>query len=312
MISGASSSCSASARVATMSCVSTAISQARSRRARPRARCSRGRRVVARRRPRTSRRGSPSSSGSEVVRRLSASTLASFQVRAPRAVSASRAESRTDARDLVGGDRGAGTGPAADDALLGLAFGDVPRRALAGPGPVVALVLGQRAVRDRLVPAPAQLLDHRPRHGRVHVARDRNLHARAGYPASCYPSAGVQRTRAGGTTCGQPGEREDPTGGTTSAITASRRSRAGDHRGRRASRSSPGSLVLLPVVVGIAPPVAFPGGPVRHRCAGPDRHGDLLATVAGVRPCPRTRVGPRLMRRFDPAPRRRSVSGCSS
>ena len=150
MISGGSSSCSASAGVATMSCVSTAISPC------PldvelgrRARCWRGR--SGRRWGRSANQPSriSASTGSEVVRRLSASTFASFHVRAPRAVSASAHSAARTPGDLVRGDRGAGARPAADDALVRLPFRHVPRGALACPCPVVALAVCQRAVRDR-------------------------------------------------------------------------------------------------------------------------------------------------------------------
>ena len=86
------------------------------------------------------------SSGSEVARRLSASTFASFQARAPRAVSASAQSAARTPAHLVCRDRGAGTGPAADDSLVRPALGDVARRPLAGPRPVAALALRQGAV----------------------------------------------------------------------------------------------------------------------------------------------------------------------
>ena len=81
-----------------------------------------------------------SSSASEVVRRLIASTFASFQRRAPSAVAASCAERRADPRHLVRGDRGAGAGPAAHDGLLGAPLGDVAGGRLARPGPLLALL----------------------------------------------------------------------------------------------------------------------------------------------------------------------------
>ena len=91
------------------------------RRSRPRARCSRGRRRRATARRRTRRRGSPRARPAEVVRSDSARTFASFH--APRALGGLRvaAQRGADARDLVGGDRGARAGPAADDALVGAA-----------------------------------------------------------------------------------------------------------------------------------------------------------------------------------------------
>ena len=69
-----------------------------------------------------------------------------------------RAQRGSDARDLVRGDRRAGTCPAAHDRLFGTALRDVAGGGLRGPGPVVALVLGERAVQQRLVAAAAQLL----------------------------------------------------------------------------------------------------------------------------------------------------------
>src|SRR5215207_2651116 len=63
--------------------------------------------------------------------------------------------------DLVCRDRRAGPRPAAHHRLLGAALGDVARRRLARPGPVVSLALGEGAVRDRLVPTLAKLLDDR-------------------------------------------------------------------------------------------------------------------------------------------------------
>ena len=95
---------------------------------------------------RTRRRGSPPAAAREVVRSDSASTLASFQRRAPAAVAGVRAQRGPYAADLVGGDRGAGAGPAAHHRLFGAALGDVPRGGLGGPGPVVALAGAQRAV----------------------------------------------------------------------------------------------------------------------------------------------------------------------
>ena len=50
-----------------------------------------------------------------------------------------RRTARRGPADLVGGDRGARAGPAADDGLLGAAVGDVAGGGLGGPGPVVAL-----------------------------------------------------------------------------------------------------------------------------------------------------------------------------
>src|SRR3954451_14430486 len=66
----------------------------------------------------------------------------------------------TYAGDLVCRDRGARARPAADDPLLGPPLGDVARRVLARPRPVVAFGVVQRTVRDRLVPTLAELIDH--------------------------------------------------------------------------------------------------------------------------------------------------------
>ena len=97
------------------------------------------------------------SSGSEVARRLSASTLASFHVRAPAAVAASAHSAARIPCDLVGGDRRARPGPAADHGLLGTPLGDVARGRLRGPRPVVALGVAERTVHEDLVAAAAQL-----------------------------------------------------------------------------------------------------------------------------------------------------------
>ena len=111
--------------------------------------------------PNQASRISPSSA-SEVARRLSARHVG--VVPAPRAVGGRGVDAQRgpDPGDLVGRDRGPGPGPAADDRLLG-----APRRRLAGgrlarPRPVVALAVGQCPVRERLVPAAAQLVDQRP------------------------------------------------------------------------------------------------------------------------------------------------------
>ena len=82
-----------------------------------------------------------------------------------------------DAGHLVGGDRGAGPGPAADDRLLGPALGDVAGSCLRCPGPVVALLAAERPVHEWLVAAPAQLLDQRPGHPDKLVSGDRDAHA---------------------------------------------------------------------------------------------------------------------------------------
>src|SRR6185312_10749532 len=88
-----------------------------------------------------------------------------------------------DAGDLVRRDRRARPGPAADDRLLGPAVDDVAGRRLGAPGPVVALVVGQRAVREGLVPAPAQRLHDGIGDAGALVGRDGDPHALE-YPAS--------------------------------------------------------------------------------------------------------------------------------
>src|SRR3954451_22716691 len=67
------------------------------------------------------------------------------------------AQRGADPGDLVGRDRRPGAGPAAHDPLFGPAVGDVAGGDLAGPGPVVALRVAERAVDDRLVAALTQL-----------------------------------------------------------------------------------------------------------------------------------------------------------
>jgi len=62
--------------------------------------------------------------------------------------------------------------------LGGAAVGDVARRGLGRPRPVVALAGGQRAVQQRLVTAVAQLRDHGPGHTGVLVGGDRDAHRR--------------------------------------------------------------------------------------------------------------------------------------
>ena len=89
------------------------------------------------------------------------------------------AQRGADAADLVRGDRRAGAGPAAHDALLGAAVGDVARGGLGRPRPVVA-VLGERAVQQRLVPAPPQLLDHGVGDPGALVGGDGDLHTTQG------------------------------------------------------------------------------------------------------------------------------------
>jgi hypothetical protein len=61
--------------------------------------------------------------------------------------------------------------------LLGAALGDVTGSGLARPGPVVPLVLGEGAVWDRLVAAPAELLDDSLGDAHPLVGGDSDLHA---------------------------------------------------------------------------------------------------------------------------------------
>ena len=110
-----------------------------------------------------------SSSASLVVRSDSASTLASFHLRAPAAVSASAHSAARTPSTLFAAIDAPVPGPAAHDALVGAALGHVARRGLAGPGPVVALAVGQRAVQQRLVAERAQALDNGVGHARALV-----------------------------------------------------------------------------------------------------------------------------------------------
>ena len=125
--------------------------------------------------PNQASRISPSSA-SEVARKLSASTLASFQRRAPLAVAASAAQGCPDARHLVGRDRGTRPGPAGHDRLFGPAVGDVAGGRLARPCPVRALGIGVGAVEHGLMAAPTQLLGQRARHAGQLVGRNRYPH----------------------------------------------------------------------------------------------------------------------------------------
>ena len=122
------------------------------------------------------------SSASEVLRSESASTLASFHLRAPSAVWASTHSAARMPGDLVGGDRGAGARPAGHDGLLGATLGDVAGGGFGGPRPVVALVGVERAVQQRLVAAGAQLLDERARDAGVLVGGDGDPHRGLPYP----------------------------------------------------------------------------------------------------------------------------------
>ena len=153
-----------------------------------------------------------------------------------------RAERRPDARDLVGGDRGAGARPAADDALLRLALGHVARRALAGPRPVVALALREGAVHDGLVTALAQLLDHRAREGVSMSLATEILHAAgriSGAPATVPAVSERDQSTAPDDVAAQRGDAEDATGRhDISFYRQSALSRLVTHRGRAARSQS--------------------------------------------------------------------------
>ena len=169
-----------------------------------RARRSRGRSgSVARPPSRTSRRGSPRASARTSPRRLSASTFASFHVRAPRAVSASAQSAALHAGHLVRRDRGARCPSSSTRSPA--RRGPRPRRGRRARRPRPSRSRSPSAsdaVRDRLVPALAQLVEHRAGDGRVHVTRDRDLHRRGGYrtaahPGRPQPDPGTVRSRAG-------------------------------------------------------------------------------------------------------------------
>ena len=87
--------------------------------------------------------------------------MASFQVRAPRAVSASAQRAARIPATLLAAIEAPVPVQQQTIALLGAALGHVARGGLARPGPVVALLVVERAVHERLVPAPPQLLDDR-------------------------------------------------------------------------------------------------------------------------------------------------------
>ena len=128
--------------------------------------------------PRTTRRGSPREP-------LRSSCAATARARSRRSTARAAgglgvgAQRRPDAGDLVGGDRRAGAGPAAHDALVRAALGHVAGGGLAGPGPVVALAGRERAVQQRLVTAAAQLVHHGLGHARALVGGHRDPHPRA-------------------------------------------------------------------------------------------------------------------------------------
>ena len=121
-----------------------------------------------------------SSSAGEVVRRERREHVGVVPLAGARRGRGVGAQRGADAADLVGGDRGAGAGPAADDGLLGAALGDVAGGGLGGPRPVVALGVGERAVRERLVAAGAQLLDDGVGDARALVGGDGDPHEAQG------------------------------------------------------------------------------------------------------------------------------------
>ena len=135
------------------------------------------------------------SSASEVALRLIARALASFHLRAPVGGLGIEAEGGAHTLDLVRRDRGAGPGPAADDRLLGAALGDVASGGLACPGPVVALVLGQGAVRERFVSPLAELLDDGLGNAHALVGGDGDLHE--GISTASSPRTRGRRTPVG-------------------------------------------------------------------------------------------------------------------
>ena len=128
------------------------------RRSRRRARCSRGRLVLADGAP--ANQASSTSPSTRLGRRAQRDGQDVGVVPAAGAVGRGGvgAQRGADAGHLVGGDRRPRPRPAAHDALLGPARGHVAGGRLRGPGPVVALVLGQRPVQHRLVTAAADLL----------------------------------------------------------------------------------------------------------------------------------------------------------
>ena len=174
-----SSSCATRARSPTRSCTGSSASStsrtsgsrsspsARSRRGarrsrgRPRRRCGR---------PRTRRRGSPRAPPPRSCAARARARSRRSSARAPSAVCGVAAQRRPDAAHLVGGDRGAGAGPAADDGLLGAAVGDVPRRGLRRPRPVVALSSASAPCSSGSCPRCAQRVDHGGRHAGALVA----------------------------------------------------------------------------------------------------------------------------------------------
>ena len=86
------------------------------------------------------------------------------------------AQRRADAGDLVGGDRRPRACPARHHCQLGSALGHVARGRLAGPRPVGALVVGVRAVQDRLMAAASQLVGEPWSDARELVRGERDPH----------------------------------------------------------------------------------------------------------------------------------------
>ena len=109
------------------------------------------------------------STASLVVRSERASTLASFQVRAPRAVSASAQSAARIPATLLAAIEAPVPVQQQTIALLRPALRHVARGGLARPGPVIALLVAERAVHERLVPAPPQLVDDGLGHPRALV-----------------------------------------------------------------------------------------------------------------------------------------------
>ena len=140
--------------------------------------------------------GSPSNQASRISSSSASEVDAQAEREHVRVVPAPRArggrgvgaERRPDARHLVGRDRRARAGPAADDRLLGAALGDVACGRLARPGPVVALALREGTVEERLVAALAQGVDERVGDAGPFVCRDRDSHRRDGSPGTCPPA----------------------------------------------------------------------------------------------------------------------------
>ena len=212
------------------------------------------------------------------------------------------------AAHLVGGDRGAGPGPAADDSLLGAALGDVAGGPLAGPRPVAALAARQRAVRDRLVAAPAQLVHQRrapgacPCRSRPRPSSGRRISA----ARFCYPSAPVSPERPADeqtARSAEPPSARTPTRMSDIRYYRESRSReAPDRPGRRAGARGPQreALVLLPLVAGCCCSgiSARTCSEPTSRSGSPRRSCSRLVGWRFARDLGRA-LGPRLLARFD-------------